>query len=540
MNSVQNIQDHFTFNITDDTSRFDKKYGITNEIKDLLSNLYPDTQKGKKSTIKKLHRLCKRHPNIPQLKNYLSIAYSNSGNEAMAKKINNQLIVEHPGYIFSLINMAAMHIEEGNPDAVPHYLGKEIELQALFPERNEFHIEEVLSFYSVAVGYYLAKDKQQRADDCLNLLEELDPFAPQTIVAMRQLLDYNFDKSSEQYLKEKEFDRTVTSREHRKSSQTDQKPEFTHKQIDALYQHDLNIPGDLIQTILELPQKTLISDLENVLVDCINRFEHIKKINIEKGWDEKRCSFPVHALLLLTELESETSLDVVLDLLRQGEDFVHFWFGDALETFFIEPVAILGKNRVENIVNYVKEPNNPSYTRNIGVRSIERMAEYDPGFRQQTIEIFDDWFDFHLNRLDDDRVIDTTLISYIVWSCINLSAGNLLSKIKRLYQKNLVLLSIVGDFNSVKKDLQSSFTVIHSETKTIFERYAYLRSQFDFYEEARREEIINQQDFIPSTKTPLSKLASNKTPKTDFFKNVGRNDPCPCGSGRKFKKCCLN
>jgi hypothetical protein len=23
------------------------------------------------------------------------------------------------------------------------------------------------------------------------------------------------------------------------------------------------------------------------------------------------------------------------------------------------------------------------------------------------------------------------------------------------------------------------------------------------------------------------------------FKDVGRNDPCPCGSGRKFKKCCL-
>ncbi|HRU36017.1 MAG TPA: SEC-C metal-binding domain-containing protein, partial [Candidatus Paceibacterota bacterium] len=21
------------------------------------------------------------------------------------------------------------------------------------------------------------------------------------------------------------------------------------------------------------------------------------------------------------------------------------------------------------------------------------------------------------------------------------------------------------------------------------------------------------------------------------FKNVGRNDPCPCGSGKKFKKC---
>ena len=25
----------------------------------------------------------------------------------------------------------------------------------------------------------------------------------------------------------------------------------------------------------------------------------------------------------------------------------------------------------------------------------------------------------------------------------------------------------------------------------------------------------------------------------NLFKAVGRNDPCPCGSGRKFKKCCL-
>jgi preprotein translocase subunit SecA len=23
-------------------------------------------------------------------------------------------------------------------------------------------------------------------------------------------------------------------------------------------------------------------------------------------------------------------------------------------------------------------------------------------------------------------------------------------------------------------------------------------------------------------------------------KPVGRNDPCPCGSGKKFKKCCLS
>ena len=29
------------------------------------------------------------------------------------------------------------------------------------------------------------------------------------------------------------------------------------------------------------------------------------------------------------------------------------------------------------------------------------------------------------------------------------------------------------------------------------------------------------------------------TPYLNPFRDVGRNDPCPCGSGKKYKKCCL-
>lgn len=29
------------------------------------------------------------------------------------------------------------------------------------------------------------------------------------------------------------------------------------------------------------------------------------------------------------------------------------------------------------------------------------------------------------------------------------------------------------------------------------------------------------------------------SPAFNRFRGIGRNDPCPCGSGRKFKKCCL-
>jgi len=38
---------------------------------------------------------------------------------------------------------------------------------------------------------------------------------------------------------------------------------------------------------------------------------------------------------------------------------------------------------------------------------------------------------------------------------------------------------------------------------------------------------------------PLFPLLANE-PITNPLRGVGRNDPCPCGSGKKYKKCCLH
>jgi len=40
----------------------------------------------------------------------------------------------------------------------------------------------------------------------------------------------------------------------------------------------------------------------------------------------------------------------------------------------------------------------------------------------------------------------------------------------------------------------------------------------------------------PEDITDLEKLLN--PPKPARVSKVGRNDPCPCGSGKKFKKCC--
>jgi preprotein translocase subunit SecA len=40
-----------------------------------------------------------------------------------------------------------------------------------------------------------------------------------------------------------------------------------------------------------------------------------------------------------------------------------------------------------------------------------------------------------------------------------------------------------------------------------------------------------------ATANPTKAAPMNDKPLENQYKNVGRNDLCPCGSGKKFKKC---
>ncbi|HCQ12948.1 SEC-C metal-binding domain-containing protein, partial [Flavobacterium sp.] len=89
------------------------------------------------------------------------------------------------------------------------------------------------------------------------------------------------------------------------------------------------------------------------------------------------------------------------------------------------------------------------------------------------------------------------------------------SLIKELYDKDYIDLSVNGNFEEL-------FEIIETEKKdvTIFDiqqnvmKYYQSRSNYS-------EKLNLFQPIINQTK-------------------IQRNDPCPCGSGKKHKKCCLN
>ena len=52
-------------------------------------------------------------------------------------------------------------------------------------------------------------------------------------------------------------------------------------------------------------------------------------------------------------------------------------------------------------------------------------------------------------------------------------------------------------------------------------------------------DVVDDDDYGDDDWTPPIGLDDDLKPIRREKPPVGRNDPCPCGSGKKFKKCCL-
>jgi preprotein translocase subunit SecA len=54
----------------------------------------------------------------------------------------------------------------------------------------------------------------------------------------------------------------------------------------------------------------------------------------------------------------------------------------------------------------------------------------------------------------------------------------------------------------------------------------------------KKENIVVQRTQVAKPVTTSHGEETAKKPKKRSSEKVGRNDPCPCGSGKKYKKCC--
>ena len=540
----------FSYKVTSNPTEADNGLHYSPATEELLAETYFKVQKNKIRDPQPLLKLIEQYPNVPAFKNYLTSFYNLKGKKDKAYSANHWLVKEHPDYLFGKLNLAAEYIETGRLEEVPKVLGQALDLKDLYPEREVFHITEFQSFLNVSCSYLLEIGEAEAVETRLEPAEKLLGKDNTVIKKLRLLLA---DKIAELEEEEEEWEFAKSNyRNYDKSVQTDEPPVFNHEEIWALYRHGMRIDHGLLRSILALPRETLLADLETVLADSLRRFEFFEnKLEEENDeeWGEDGLGFPLHALFLLTELRATEKLPLILDHLRQGKDFLDFWYSDHVTETLWHFIYHLGGacpdssgGQLELLKSFLFEPGLHYLSKWAVMSGVLQLGLHQPERREEVVAWYEALTDFFIENHGDASLADPEVVSSMVCELCDLQAEHLLPKIKRLYDLGLVYVGIPGTYKSVEQDIKR--TNEHGKYQVfenIFDHYTHILKTWDGYmsEEDRQEQLAKWREKIKlPPKEPNSYPAPIEQLKRDAPK-VGRNDPCPCGSGKKYKKCCM-
>ena len=357
-------------------------------------------------------------------------------------------------------------------------------------------------------------------------------------------------------------------------SEKKEAPVFTNPEIEALYAYGWDFPEAKIREIVALPRQTVIADLEKVIDDSILRFDNFQDIE----WDESKYNFLANAIWLLCELKSEESLPKLLEVLRQDNDALDFWFSDMVHEMLPMNVWYLGINQIDKLFSFLREPQDDWSPRAVVSTALMHIALYNEEKKPEIIEQYKLLFEFYIKHKDNPKITDYEVIGGVITDVFYLNIPELMPSIKYLYDENLVALGIAGTWESYEKDFydtktektptfkQQSMAEFYAEILEITtehekkqeewreehakrqakENEAYAKRQAIEDEnrakqEAKQAEYPKPQSSFAGVKHTPSP-SSHGSPTMDFKKlmqnrDTPRNAPCPCGSGRKYKNC---
>lgn len=84
------------------------------------------------------------------------------------------------------------------------------------------------------------------------------------------------------------------------------------------------------------------------------------------------------------------------------------------------------------------------------------------------------------------------------------------------------------------------FSRINSEDFILMDCSDWPDDRREHYEKANKGLEFFNTNSLSIQKRKVGEFPPVETKRKQYKKKIGRNDPCPCGSGKKYKKCCLN
>jgi tetratricopeptide (TPR) repeat protein len=153
---------------------------LPQKVKETIDRLHDESQRRPREAIPELLELIEKYPNVPILYNYLSVAYSRSGQYEKSEAVVRENYRRNPDYLFARLNYAEMCLARGEYTKVAEILEHKFDLKLLYPKRKRFHISEVVNFMGLVGIYFFEIGERDTAEEYYAVLQQIGPGYPIT------------------------------------------------------------------------------------------------------------------------------------------------------------------------------------------------------------------------------------------------------------------------------------------------------------------------------------------------------------------------
>ena len=234
----------------------------------------------------------------------------------------------------------------------------------------------------------------------------------------------------------------------------------------------------------------------------------------DDDFDTPAAWAPMHAWRALGQLRAETAVERLLQLRRTIED-------DCLDLDLPVVLGLIGPPALPQIAAFLEDGGVGDYAAIAAISALPRIAKHYPDAGARCI-------DLAVRLLGVDLGKSDTIAGFAIAALIDLNAAEAIAVIRDAFGRDAVEISVAGDLEAVEISLG-----LREKRDTPAPHY--IKGAGGWIDDLRGGNVrVHNEAWSKDAVEPAPRQPVRRTPK------IGRNEPCPCGSGKKFKKCCLN
>lgn len=487
---------------------------------DTISDLHDRALDGDTRVVPLLKTLIRKHPEYPTLRNYLAVALRQCGRERQAFEVERETLRLHPDYLFARINEAKRLIDKRDFAKAREILGGGLRLAEIHPAGKDVHISEWKNYYATVALFYIGAGEPEAAQGIINALESKGD-DPRLVKQLTYSVMVSRLESLQQRMKESaEKEIRVKCPPKPKAILAEACHEPVHPVIYDLYEYDADFPQEAVDEILALPREEAIADLTAILEKGITNAPFYLR-------EDEGCWEQIHALFLLSEMKAQEALETVLRFLGQHPDFLDFYFGDFISW---QPLMGIIGGDLPRLAEWMKTPGLCYEGRSFVLSAVAKLPVISPERHGEAVAWLADLLVFFRDSPPEDNILDTRLVTDLVHHIVTLRAAEHEALIREVYSRGYVSEVMIGSLDDNLRELAEPHRP---------ESLQGHEGMIAFYRTLEKNEDEPPQ---PSPPNPLFSQSLFANPPANPPKQAvtaERNDPCPCGSGRKYKKCCM-